>query len=188
MTEMNEETKPISEVKESNESVKGIYEWVEAAVFSLLCVTLIFTFLFRIVGVDGDSMKITLFNHERLIITRLFYAPERGDIVIINRYTQEPLVKRIIALENEYLEIDPDTHEVKVDGKALDEPYAVGTTYPIDFQAQKVPQGCVFVMGDNRENSTDSRFMNEVGFVRVEDIMGKAIYRFYPLSRAGGLY
>ena len=174
--------------EKTGSSVSGIYEWVEAAVFSLLCVSLIFTFLFRIVGVDGDSMNITLFNKERLIVTRLFYTPKRGDIVIINRHTKEPLVKRVIAVGGDYLEIDPETHEVKVNGKVLDEPYVLGVTDPIEFSPQKIPDYCLFVMGDNREYSSDSRYMSEVGFVREKDIIGKAVFRFFPLSRAGVLH
>lgn len=76
-----------------NERTVAVYEWVEAAIFALVCVVLVFTFLFRIVGVDGESMQTTLMDHDRLILTRLNYTPERGDIVVINRYTQEPLVK-----------------------------------------------------------------------------------------------
>ena len=72
-----------------NERTVAVYEWVEAAIFALVCVVLVFTFLFRIVGVDGESMQTTLMDHDRLILTRLNYTPERGDIVVINRYTQE---------------------------------------------------------------------------------------------------
>lgn len=172
--------------------IANLYEWIEAAVFSLLCVALIFTFLFRIVGVDGDSMNNTLYDEERLIITRLFYTPHHGDIVIINRYTQEPLVKRIIALEGDTLEINPETNEVIVNGEILDEPYALGITEPIEYQNEyknePIPKGYMFVMGDNRENSKDSRKISEIGFVKENDIMGKAVYRFFPISRAGGLY
>jgi len=180
--------------KSQKKLVKGIYEWVEAAVFSLLCVSVIFTFLFRIVGVNGNSMYDTLQSGERLVISRFLYTPKRGDIVIINRYryNQEPLVKRIIAVGGDTLEIDEDTFEVKVNGKTLKEPYIVGVTKPIDYQNEykdkPIPEGYVFVMGDNREESRDSRFMYDIGLVREEDIIGKALFRFYPISRAGGLY
>ena len=92
-----------------NERTVAVYEWVEAAIFALVCVVLVFTFLFRIVGVDGESMQTTLMDHDRLILTRLNYTPERGDIVVINRYTQEPLVKRVIAKGNDTLDIDAQT-------------------------------------------------------------------------------
>ena len=172
-----------------NKSIEGLYEWVEAAVFSLTLVVLIFSFLFRIVGVDGNSMNPTLKNGERLIITNLMYTPKQGDIVIINRYTQEPLVKRVIAVAGDTLEINGETNQVIVNGKVLAESYTKGLTYPLYFQPTKqvVPDGCVFVMGDNREDSMDSRFP-EVGFIHTEDIMGKAVYRFLPISRFGSLY
>lgn len=163
----------------------GLYEWVEAAVFSLVVVVLVFTFLFRVVGVDGPSMTPTLLNQERLILTDLFYTPERGDIVVINRYTKEPLIKRIIAVGGDTISIDGATGEVSVNGEVLDEPYIQGTTYPLEFQSpQTVPEGYVFVMGDNRENSTDSR---RLGYINEKDIMGKAVFRIWPLNKFGGI-
>ncbi|MDD3833748.1 MAG: signal peptidase I [Oscillospiraceae bacterium] len=174
----------------NSKSVQGVYEWIEAAVFSLLCVSLIFTFVMRIVGVDGNSMKNTLYDSERLIISRSFYTPKRGDIIIINRYTEEPLVKRIIAVGGDRLKIDDETNQVILNGKVLHEDYILGVTWRGGFppEEQVIPQGTVFVMGDNRQNSADSRMMEQVGYVDVKDIMGKAIFRFFPLSRAGGLY
>ncbi|MDD2417482.1 MAG: signal peptidase I [Oscillospiraceae bacterium] len=174
----------------NSKSVQGVYEWIEAAVFSLLCVSLIFTFVMRIVGVDGNSMKNTLYDSERLIISRSFYTPKRGDIIIIKRYPEEPLVKRIIAVGGDRLKIDDETNQVILNGKVLHEDYILGVTWREGFppEEQVIPQGTVFVMGDNRQNSADSRMMEQVGYVDVEDIMGKAIFRFFPLSRAGGLY
>ncbi|HCA30152.1 MAG TPA: signal peptidase I [Ruminococcaceae bacterium] len=176
----------------SNNTIGSLYEWMEAAVFSLLCVTLVFSFLFRIVSVDGNSMNRTLFHGDRLIITRLFYTPKRGDIIIINRYTQEPLVKRVIAVGGDTLEIIGDSQEVIVNGKVVNESsYSIGITEPIEYQneykAKPIPDGWLFVMGDNRENSRDSRTMSEIGFIKYEDIMGKAIFRFFTISQVGGL-
>ena len=163
----------------------GLYEWVEAAIFSLICVVLVFTFLFRVVGVDGPSMTPTLLNTERLIMTNLNYTPERGDIVVINRYTQEPLVKRIIALAGDYLEIDGETGEVRVNGETLNETYIQGTTYPKEFQSpQTVPDNCVFVMGDNRNASTDSRDAR-LGCVDERYIMGRVYFTLFPVKNIG---
>ena len=164
----------------------SLYEWVEAAVFSLIVVVLVFTFLFRIVGVDGRSMQTTLMDKDRLILSALPYTPERGDIVVINRYTKEPLVKRIIAVENDTISIDEESHRVILNGEILNEPYIQVPTYPEGLNGTvQVPQGKVFVMGDNRTASLDSR---DLGFIDVHDIMGKAVFRIFPFDRFGGLY
>ena len=191
---VNEEMREIPPMEEADEkgksTVAGLYEWIGAAIFSLAFVVLVFTFLFRIVGVVGNSMNPTLSWWDRLIITRLGYTPQQGDIVIVNRYTEEPLVKRVVAVGGQTLRIDDETGTVYVNGKALDEPYIQGHTYSLGFGAeeQTVPEGCVFVMGDNREHSKDSRYMDEVGFVSESDVIGKAVFRFLPLNKAKSLY
>lgn len=173
----------------SRRRVESLYEWVEMAVFALAAVVLIFAFLFRVVSVDGSSMNPTLLHGERLIVTSNAYTPQRGDIVIINRYVKEPLVKRIIAVGGDTLTINPDTHEVAVNGTVLDEPYIQGVTEPLYFQptTQTVPEGYVFVMGDNREYSSDSRY-GSIGYISERDIVGKAVFRLFPLDAFGGLY
>ena len=195
MMEPNQELASAEEEREAvlprkESGLSGLYDWVSAAIFALVLVTLVFSFCFRIVEVDGSSMNPTLWDAERLITSRIAYTPQRGDIVIINRYTKEPLVKRIVAVGGDRLRIDEDGGGVYVNGEKLDEPYTQGVTYPLHFgtEEQVVPEGCVFVMGDNRQNSTDSRYMEEVGFVKESDLIGKAVFRFLPLSRFGGLY
>ena len=185
---MEKRMEHLAETDKRGDAAAAAYEWVEAAIFALVCVVLVFTFLFRIVGVDGESMQNTLMNHDRLILTRLPYTPERGDIVVINRYTAEPLVKRVIAVEGDTIDIDPETLLVSVNGTVIDEPYLDCLTPLLGFEGPlTVGEGQVFVMGDNRVNSHDSR-SSDIGLVRVKDIMGKAVFRIWPLNSIGGLY
>jgi signal peptidase I len=114
------------------------------------------------------------------------YKPKHGDIVVIDRYTQEPLVKRVIAVGGDKIEILPETGEVVLNGVVLEEKYIQGKTLTRDFGTgvKTVPEGYLVVMGDNRSVSKDSRSA-EVGFVNVKDVVGRAIFRFYPLERIG---
>lgn len=175
--------------KPGRESVlAAIYEWVEAAVFSLIGIVILFTFFLRIVGVDGDSMNNTLLDGDRLFISHILYEPAHGDIVVIDRYTQEPLIKRVIAVGGDRLEIDPEMKRVILNGKVLEEDFTNGSTLPIDFIGEQiVPEGFVFVMGDNRSISHDSRTA-DIGFIDERDIIGKAVFRIWPLNKFGLLH
>lgn len=171
--------------KSGTHKAESLYEWVGAAIFSLICVIVAFIFLFRVVGVEGTSMYPTLKDSERLIISTFNYHPERGDIVIINRYPEAPLVKRIIAVGGDKIQILPDAGKVVLNGVILEEDYTHGErTEPNDFgtDVKEVPEGKLVVMGDNREVSKDSR-KNEIGYVDEKDVVGKVILRFSPLSQ-----
>lgn len=186
-----------------------LMDLVESVIFSIFIVTLIFTFLFRIATVDGPSMLDTLHDKDRLIISHLFYEPKQGDIIIINNKngfiydemqeniiktrginvdgSEKKIVKRIVAVGGQEINIDFKKGKVYIDGVEISEPYIKEPTFR-DEGAFKfpitVPEGYVFVMGDNRDKSKDSRD-SQIGFVPVEEIMGKVIFRIYPFKTLG---
>ena len=175
--------------KPSRFALRELFDWVEAGMVAVACVVLVFTFAVRLAGVDGDSMNPTLYNRDRLLITRLFYTPQQGDIVVVTKPTHrnEPLIKRVIATGGQTVDIDFVSHTVIVDGVVLDEEHYIAEPtaqqYDLSFP-QTVPEGCVFIMGDNRNHSWDSRD-SEVGMVDERYILGKVIYRVLPYRSMG---
>ena len=165
---------------------RGAYEWVQALVCSVLTVVLIFTFAVRIVRVSGESMRETLQDQDMLVVLNnwLCGGYEQGDIVILQRddfYGGEPIVKRVIATEGQTVDIDFDAGVVYVDGTALEEPYTRETTWTqegTEFPLT-VPEGCVFVMGDNRNDSDDSRD-SALGPVDTRCVLGRALLLAVP--------
>ena len=150
-------------------------------------IALVFTFGVRIVKVDGHSMDHTLSDGERILIN-LLKAPDYGDIVVVDGYTDygKPLVKRVIGKAGDTIDIDFTAGIVYRNGEALDEPYTAEPTYlyeSVDFPIT-VPDGCLFLMGDNRNNSTDSRD-TRVGCGDERDIMGAAVLRVLPFGKIG---
>ncbi|MFV0400628.1 MAG: signal peptidase I [Oscillospiraceae bacterium] len=165
-----------------------LYDWLESAVFAVVCMIMVFTFIGRMVSVDGDSMLPTLHDEDRLISSRLFYEPQRDDIVVITKPNDrsEPLIKRVIATEGETVDIDFELGIITVDGVVLDEPFIMETThnrFDMEFP-QTVPEGHVFVMGDNRNNSWDSRAL-AVGMIDERYILGRVLYRVTPFDKMG---
>lgn len=169
---------------------RWVFDWTEAIVSAMIFVLIVFTFLVHTNTVVGRSMIPTLENGDLLLVSRLFWTPKDGDVVIVSKesFRGEPIVKRIIATEGEEIDIDFQTHEVFVNGKKLDEPYineptslARDMTFP-----QTVPEGCVFVMGDNRNESDDSR-NTELGMVDEGYLQGKVIFRYWPFSKIGAV-
>ena len=162
-----------------NEAVATIFDWLGSLFMALVIVLLIMTFGFRIIDVDGKSMEPTLIDSDKVVITDLFYTPHNGDIVIISHAEdyQKPLVKRVIATAGQELRLDYENNAVYVDGELLDEPYIQGVTVHGDVPVSElngiVPEGKVFVMGDNRGISLDSRY-RQIGFIDESYIIGKA--------------
>lgn len=186
-TKTKDNAKP--ESAKAKTSTRGeVYEWLQCLLLALIICVVIFTFFFRIVDVSGDSMNPTLLNGDKLVVSDLFYSPKQGDIVIFRKddYKEQALVKRVIATEGQTIEIDFDRGRVYVDGELLDEPYIAEPTYnALDFTgAQKVPEGCVFVMGDNRNASSDSR-KAAIGMVDERLIVGKVLLRVFPFNSIG---
>lgn len=167
------------------------FDWVQCVVTALLVCILLFVFAGRIVNVIGPSMESTLFEGDRLIITRLFYTPRQGDIVVLrtSAFKDEAIIKRIIAVGGQTVDIDFDKGIVYVDGEALDEDYINEPTLrPLDFDDEiTVPEGSVFVLGDNRNKSNDSRD-ERIGCVDTRCILGRAIWRVTPFQKFGSLY
>ena len=183
---------------------KDFFEWLDIIISSVLAVVLIFTFLFRIVSIDGNSMENTLINDERVVISNLFYTPKQGDIVVISRNTDNsltnaqskaPIIKRVIATEGQTVDIKEGY--VYVDGKMLVEPYTknyeidpASTTdlYDVTFPLV-VEKDCIFVLGDNRHESLDSRasVIGKNGHINKKYVLGKAIFRIFPLNKMGGI-
>lgn len=164
-----------------------MFDFTELLVFTLAAVLIILSFVFRHSVVDGDSMNNTLYNGEHLIISDLFYTPDYGDIIVFEDYStslRKPLIKRVIALGGDEVKIVG--RSVYVNGKLLEEDY---TYYMYQgFESTNisltVPEGELFVMGDNRLNSTDSRAF---GTIREDTILGRVIFRFYPLQSCGSV-
>ncbi len=178
---------PQGDEEKAEASVPGreLYEWLRSGVTAVLIIVLTFTFVIRMMGVKGPSMIPTLQDGDRLLVLDSLLAGEyrQGDIVIARKQTfsDDPIVKRVIAVGGQTVDIDFGSGTVYVDDTALDEDYINDLTYTyegLDFPIT-VPEGSVFLMGDNRNMSTDSR-MPSIGTVDTRYLIGKAVLLVYP--------
>ena len=178
----------IQKKKKKGKDSGDMFDWVQCLVPAMVIFLLLFVFVGRSLYVIGGSMLPTLEEGDRLIISRLFYTPERGDIVVLqkNSFSDTSIVKRVIATEGETVDIDFEAGIVYVDGVALDEPY---TNEPTISQQNfdepvTVPEGCVFVLGDNRNESSDSRHEG-IGMVDTRCVIGKVLFILIPAQESG---
>jgi len=173
--------------------LKEILEWVISIALAFAIAFVLRQFVFTLVEVRGQSMENTLQDQDRLFVYRLFYHPHDGDIIVLQPpHDTELYIKRVIATGGQTINIDYNTSQVFVDGQLLNEPYIKDKTLIKDPRMDTpipatVPNGYVFVMGDNRNNSQDSRF-SIVGMIADNKIIGKAEFRVWPFNSFGSIY
>lgn len=176
-----------------------LYEWLQLFLGCVVAAVVLFNCVARLTRVDGQSMDNTLQHGEIMLIWSLGYTPKQGDIVVLNKTSvilpdwTEPhaIVKRVIATGGQTVDIDYGTGTVYVDGRPLDEPYLPEAMYfpasPSMSQTHwEVPEGSIFVMGDNRNHSTDSRD-ERLGIIDTGYVLGKAVLALWPMERFGAV-
>ncbi len=203
--EITSETEGITEVEEKPVEkvswIKELRDWVIAIVIAVLVATVVREYVFTLVKVQGQSMEPSLHNNDRLYVNRFFYTPEKGDVVIFEPASDKnhPYVKRVIATGGDTVYIDFNTGKVYVNDKLIKEDYIKEPTkikgdYILSLIKEDkysrdnpivIQPGYIFAMGDNRNNSKDSR---HIGPVPIEEIMGGAVFRFWPLGDAGTMH
>ncbi len=180
---------------------KEAFEWLDVLATAIIAVVVVFSLIFRVATISGESMENTLYSNDKVIITNLAYTPKHGDIVVISRNinnsvesvneAQVPIIKRVIAVGGQTVDIDFELGVVSVDGVELKEPYTKTLTtrsHDIEFPLY-VPEGYIFVLGDNRNDSLDSRssLIGEGGLVDTRYVLGHAILRIFPFNSIGRL-
>lgn len=193
-----DEERVLAEEKQPPEKTRATFaewcmEWMETIVVAFVAVTMVFTFAARVITVEGISMEPTYFDGDRVLVTKLAGEARQGDVVIVVHALQETIIKRVVATEGQTVDFDQQSGELLVDGLPLKgEEFGIenGITFLPDRPGQvmefpqKVPEGCVFVLGDNRMHSTDSRYV-EVGMVDRRNILGRVVFNLMPFSKAG---
>ena len=197
MSEKNSPESPEQPKLTRAEEVKlDLYFWLQAFVAVLTVLILLFTFVGRLISVDGSSMLPTLHHGDMMLLRSIGYTPEQGDVVVLTKdfdhYVDQPIVKRVIAVSGQTVRIDYVQSKVYVDGVALDEPYLnesimlAPSDRDLNIVEMTVPEGSVFVLGDNRNNSSDSRHY-QLGAIDNRYILGQAVMILFPFSHFGFL-
>lgn len=176
-------------------AVRTILEWTEEIVLAVVLIAVVFTFVCRVVTVTGTSMVPSFHEGDRVLVVNDFNGVEQGDVVVIVNVLEEPIIKRVIATEGQTVDFDYEAGVVYVDGQPVDEtqfglengitsePFS---SFELLEFPQTVPEGCVFVMGDNRNASTDSRWA-ALGMVDERYILGHVLAVVYPFSEFGSV-
>lgn len=181
--------------------IAGFYDWIRCVLLAVSVVVFCLTFVFRLVEVDGKSMMDTLENADKVVVTDMFYKPHNNDIIVIAHATNysHPIIKRVIAIGGQTVKLDYDNEKIFVDGAELTEDYIKGTTFSNNGNKDSkylesdesgnfvIPEGKLFVLGDNRAVSLDSR-SPEIGLIDVKDVIGKAQFVVFPFNRFGNVY
>ena len=187
-----------NDTKEKSSFALEAFDYISIILFAICLVIIVFSFFARLCVVDGPSMENTLYHSEKLIVSNVAYTPKAGDIVVFHEtgsYYNEPIVKRVIAVAGETVHIEyfQDGMTVTVTdvngvSRVLDEPYAkiVDANLYYEPMTVEVEEGTVFVLGDNRNHSSDSR-SDRIGLVDTRRIIGKVIFRISPISRMGAV-
>ncbi|MBO7176769.1 MAG: signal peptidase I [Clostridia bacterium] len=182
---------------------RELYEYAEMFVYAALAVLLLFSFGIRLCTVRGESMEQTLYDGEQLLVSDIFYKPQQGDILIFHQTSDiydrfnEPIVKRVIATEGQWVDVDRGTQTVTIYDENFENPQILdesayryldtgrwSISLAMSFPVQ-VPEDHVFVMGDNRNNSSDSSTSDVIGFVDERRILGRVVQRLIPAHKFG---
>ncbi len=202
-TETPEEAPEENDSKQRPTAAQELFEWLDVLATAIITVVIVFSLIFRVATIDGKSMNNTLFSNDKVVITNFGYTPKYGDIVVISRNVensvddvvtgQVPIIKRVIAVGGQTVNIDFERGVVSVDGKELHEEYTRTPTNlryndGVEFPVY-VPEGYIFVLGDNRNDSLDSRSarIGEYGLIDTRYVLGHAVLRIFPFSSIGRL-